>query len=311
MTKRLDYVDIARGLAILYIIECHVCDYHVAWIDSWSMPIFFIIMGLFFKPTKTWKEMVIKKARTILLPFFLLSIPSYIQYIIQLGPIGLFYRVVDPFNCCHGVGWFLICMFWCYLIYYTIHRMVKGKMYIKLTVCLIISLVFFYISTWRPDILSGHRLVLPYFMSTSLTCISFISVGELLKKQLLRNRIETYKLLVYSVIMGGVIVNIFGCKGGAMIVNDYYGQPYVLWFANSILGSIAILEICKYLPIFIAFFGKHSLLMLMVHPYVKRIIFLFCTPSILTFIIVVAITTLLVFALAKYLPITEGKLRNT
>lgn len=106
-------------------------------------------------------------------------------------------------------------------------------------------------------------------------------------------------------------MNTFGCKDGAMIVNDYYGQPYVLWFANSILGSIAILEICKYLPIFIAFFGKHSLLMLMVHPYVKRIIFLFCTPSILTFIIVVAITTLLVFALAKYLPITEGKLRNT
>lgn len=117
MTKRLDYVDIARGLAILYTIECHVCDYHVAWIDSWAMPIFFIIMGLFFKPTKTWKEMVVKKARTILLPFFLLSIPSYIQYVIQLGPIGLFYSVADPFNCCHGVGWFLICMFWCYLIY--------------------------------------------------------------------------------------------------------------------------------------------------------------------------------------------------
>ena len=81
--------------------------------------------------------------------------------------------------------------------------MVKGKMYIKFTVCLIISLLFFYISTWRPDILSGHRLVLPYFMSTSLTCISFISVGELLKKYLLRNRIETYKLLVSSVIIGG------------------------------------------------------------------------------------------------------------
>lgn len=184
-------------------------------------------------------------------------------------------------------------------------------MYIKLTVCLIISLLFFYTSTWRPDILRGHRLVLPYFISTSLICISFVSVGEFLKKQLLRNRMETYKLLVASVIMGGGIVNTFGCKDGAMIVNDYYGQPYVLWFANSILGSIAILEICKYLPIFIAFFGKHSLLMLMVHPYVKRIIFLFCTPSILTFIIVVAITTLLVFALAKYLPITEGKLRNT
>ncbi len=97
---------------------------------------------------------------------------------------------------------------------------------------------------------------------------------------------------------------------GAMIVNDYYGQPYILWFTNSILGSIAILEICKYLPIFMAFLGKHSLLM--VHPYVKKIFFQFCAPSILTFLIIVAITTLLVFALAKYLlPITEGKLRNS
>lgn len=59
--RRFNFSDIARGLAILYIIQCHVCNYHLAWIDSWAMPVFFVIMGMFFKPTLTWKEMIVKK----------------------------------------------------------------------------------------------------------------------------------------------------------------------------------------------------------------------------------------------------------
>lgn len=102
---------------------------------------------------------------------------------------------------------------------------------------------------------------------------------------------------------------LFGCKGGAMIVNDYYGQPYILWIANSVLGSMAILEISKYLPSFMSFFGRHSLLMLMVHPYVKRILLIQLEPSIITYVVIVIITTMLVYALAKYLPITEGKVK--
>lgn len=102
---------------------------------------------------------------------------------------------------------------------------------------------------------------------------------------------------------------LFGCKGGAMIVNDYYGQSYILWIVNSILGSMVILEISKYLPSFMSFFGKHSLLMLMVHPYVKRILLIQLEPSIITYVAIVAITILLVFALAKYLPIAEGKIK--
>lgn len=45
--RRFNFSDIARGLAILYIIQCHVCNYHLAWIDSWAMPVFFVIMGIF------------------------------------------------------------------------------------------------------------------------------------------------------------------------------------------------------------------------------------------------------------------------
>ena len=307
--KRFDFTDIARGLAILYIIQCHVCDYHIAWIDSWAMPVFFVIMGIFFKPTSTWREMIVKKAKTILLPFLLLSIPSFIQYAIQLSFTDFLKRIVDPFNCMHGVGWFLVCMFWCYLIYYAIHRVVKGKMYMKLILSLLVSILFYYLSTWRPEILGGHRLVFPLFISTSFTCMSLIAIGELLRDYLLRNAALSCNMLIISVLLGGGIILLFGCKGGAMIVNDYYGQPYILWIVNSILGSMAILEISKYLPSFMSFFGRHSLLMLMVHPYVKRILLIQLELSIITYVAIVIITTILVYALAKYLPITEGKIK--
>lgn len=149
-----------------------------------------------------------------------------------------------------------------------------------------------------------------FFLSTSFTCMALISIGELLKKYLLLDKRYSYKMLIISILFGVSCILIWGCKGGAMIVNDYYGQSYFIWLANSILGSISILEICKYLPSFMTFFGKHSLLMLMVHPYVKRILLLFSDLTVISLIIIIAITSFLVYILAKYLPITEGKLKN-
>lgn len=306
--KRFNFTDIARGLAILYIIQSHVCNYHVAWIDSWALPVFFVIMGIFFKPTKTWRDMLVKKTRTILLPFLILSIPSFIQYFVSLPLKDFIKRIIDPFNCMHRVGWFLVCIFWCYLIYYGIHRVSKGRMLVKLSISLFISIFFYYLSTVRLEVVGGHRLVLPFFMSTAFTCIALVSVGDLLKNYLLLDREKSRKTLFFSAMLGIVCTFLSTYKGGEMITNYYYEQSYILWFANSVLGCIAILEISKYLPSFMTFFGKHSLLMLMVHPYVMRIVLLFFKPTMISLIIIISVTSLLVYILARFLPITEGKL---
>lgn len=42
---RYDNIDVARGLAMLVIIQWHVVGMHTTWTDGWVMPIFFIIMG--------------------------------------------------------------------------------------------------------------------------------------------------------------------------------------------------------------------------------------------------------------------------
>ena len=67
---RVAFADIARGIGVVYFMWCHTTDIHNAWIDTWAMPVFFVVMGLFFKPTPSLKE---KKVNTILVPFFLLQ----------------------------------------------------------------------------------------------------------------------------------------------------------------------------------------------------------------------------------------------
>lgn len=203
MKERIIFPDIARGIAILVVIMWHTIDYHNAWVDSWALPVFFVIMGMFFRPTATWGEMITKKARAILLPFLILSIPSFIQYALQLPIKDFVSRLLDPFNCMHGVGWFLICMFWCYLIYYGIHRLTKGNLKYKFIISLLLSASFFYISTLRPSVLSGHRLVLPLFISTSFTCTILICFGEILRDMLQKERFKNRFVLPASVAMGG------------------------------------------------------------------------------------------------------------
>lgn len=57
------------------------------------------------------------------------------------------------------------------------------------------------------------------------------------------------------------------------------------------------------------FLGKYSLLMLMVHLYIKCILLIQLEPLIITYDVIVVITTFLVFTFAKYLPITEEKIK--
>ena len=76
-------------------------------------------------------------------------------------------------------------------------------MYMKLILSLLVSILFYYLSTWRPEILGGYRLVFPLFISTSFTCMSLIAIGELLRDYLLRNAALSRNMLIISALLGG------------------------------------------------------------------------------------------------------------
>ena len=75
---RLDYIDIARGLAMLFVVWWHTMNSHTAWSDGWVMPLFFIIMGVFYRQQESLKVLLVKKVNTLLLPLIVCSVPAVI-----------------------------------------------------------------------------------------------------------------------------------------------------------------------------------------------------------------------------------------
>ena len=191
-------IDIARGLAVIYFMWCHAVNIHVAWVDTWAMPVFFLVMGIFFKPTTTWREMIVKKVNTIIIPFLLLSVPSFVQYAITMPSREFVMKIINPFECVHGVGWFLVCIFWCYIVYYGILRIVNYNRVWAAIICILLSIVSFYASTQR---IMGYRIMLPMFLSTTFTVLPFIIAGDVLKDWIKKLRLWWEDAIIASVFL--------------------------------------------------------------------------------------------------------------
>lgn len=73
--KRLEYIDIARGIAIISIILGHLGLRSINKIVfTFHVPIFFLITGYFLNTRCSLKEFVKNKARTLLIPYFITSL---------------------------------------------------------------------------------------------------------------------------------------------------------------------------------------------------------------------------------------------
>lgn len=184
-------IDIARGLAIMVVIFWHIVGIHSPWTDGWVMPVFFVIMGIFYRHVPSFKMLLKKKSRTILVPHLIGSIPAFAVLLCNTGYYNTIKAVLNPYSCINPVSWFLVCMFFCYLVYWGINQIAGDKTYVRIILSFAISILGFYTSQIN---FLGVRLVLPFFISTSFTVMAFIEIGHLLNPYLFpkRSNIEAF-----------------------------------------------------------------------------------------------------------------------
>ena len=73
--KRLDYIDIARGIAIISIILCHLkSDSLNRVLLPFNVPMFFLISGYFLSARTDMKTFLKRKAQTLLVPYYVTSL---------------------------------------------------------------------------------------------------------------------------------------------------------------------------------------------------------------------------------------------
>ncbi len=136
--KRYDFIDIAKGLGMILVIWGHIILHGPLnnFIYSFHMPLFFFISGMLFAPQKyaNVKEFVKRKIKTLLIPYFLLSILTYIWWVLVENRISnssnnIIFSFIQIFIAqgsssymLHNIPmWFVSCLFFVEILYIYIY----------------------------------------------------------------------------------------------------------------------------------------------------------------------------------------------
>ncbi|CAM3643417.1 acyltransferase family protein [Cohnella lubricantis] len=192
--KRLEWADIAKGIAIILVLVAHTpleYDPIGIFINSFHMALFFAISGFFYRTDAhpSFAAFLAKKARTLLIPYVSFATVSFLYFLLRyhFGDsayyadlsvmrqfFGIFYsagiREWMDFNL---PLWFLTCLFSVEVIYYWIARLAGSRVLILYTL-LTCSLLGYLDSVVNP-------YKLPWSLDVAMTAVVFFGLGHLFK----------------------------------------------------------------------------------------------------------------------------------
>lgn len=211
--NRLDYISIIRILCIITVIFFH-CYGMMFW-DSFfpattekykdlywnvnqyfliniAMPMFVFISGYLFKfllgigKYPTWGNLLYKKGLRIILPYFV---------------FGVFFMIATNdwstktlFKGVYWHLWFLPMLFWCFIIGYLVHRLIKDKGILYKSVVLLVLYTGTLFPIFLPNIFGSH-----YISKWLFWFYGGMFINE--HKQIIYAKIKQYKLYLLFVLL--------------------------------------------------------------------------------------------------------------
>lgn len=272
--KRLDYIDSAKGIGILFVLIGHLCSLKFGlgqYLYSFHMPLFFIISGFLLFYNDSWRDMsgkdiFIKKMKSLFYPYVVFSILALI-YIYFAKNAG-FIDGIRAFISLDGIGalWFLPSLLIAELVFIYIMKYLDKFHLICLFIILVLTTL---ISMWGADLsyftLTGVNKYLGLsIINRSLIACIFIAIGYYLSS--FKSRINKNKLIMIAVVC--FIINL--CLFRYNLANLHYsaiGNP-ILYYVNALTGSFAyigIAELCFAKVKLLIFYGKNSLILFVTH----------------------------------------------
>ena len=293
MEKRVKFIDISRGFAILFIVLGHTivhsehCGILYKFIYSFNVILFFIISGYLFKikNNENFWEFFKKKFLRIMIPYFIWELLFLIPYFLfaddinsSLGNNGSFSIKQIILNIVIGNGnnsalkqntslWFLPALFTMEIAYYFI---IKGlEKYNNKKYDIILLIILFFIGVCSSYLKSN----LIWGLKTVLNIGVFFYIGFLLKKYNIFNNksfIMNWYSLFFLVLLGIVGVYFNDIVGYI----DYIYGNYFLMFISGLCISLLIMIISYKIEKsnILEYIGKNTMAILVFH---KLIIVIF------------------------------------
>lgn len=310
--KRIKYIDIARGIAIILMIAGHVCSN--GWkrniIFSFHMPLFIIVSGVFFKESESLKDTIIKLLKNLILPYSLAIIITQIAKSVinnqQLEIWDLIKQIIFAYSNkktffldIQGVGvlWFIPFLAISKIVFFMINKLSKEDNLLKGILCMVCTFIGIY--------LSKKKIYLPWSFDVALASIIFFYVGYMLKKyNLIENILSNYKIMISIILLYCI-----GIKFGFIELAMRSYPNGLIAYMTAICGTLIVFEIAKIIEKLLndttkvlSWFGRNSMYILCLHHF-ERVIIRYeeigITEKYLIFIMKMLIVTFLTFILVQ------------
>ncbi len=309
--KRIEWLDIMKGFAILLVVYGHILQNEKAvdLIYMIHLPIFMFVSGLLYKQEK-FKNNVIKKSKSILIPYFFFSICCLIYFYVvenkfrsvQLTPLQSVLGIMFGYYDYLGFNvhlWYLPFFFMTIVLYNAIGNITN----IKIARCLFILLGIIYLF-YQPNnmFFSLNRFDLMMFFGLG-NCFSDI----VLKKQYVEKKKSISFIFIFLI-----------CSGICVYLKNFY---YIV-ACFGILISVILSKAIEKKEVLLKKMGEISLVILCVHGPIYRVLikifsiianqnmglirtnFIYCSIIVLVTLIICDIIYLVI---EKIFPILVGK----
>jgi polysaccharide biosynthesis protein PslL len=289
MAKRIEYIDIARGIGILLVVMGHndfaaVSPFMYKVIYSFHMPLFFFLSGYFFNATIGFWGFFKKRFHTIMKPYFFTIFLIYF-FSISFGKVGFQTAITRIIKSMYGTGhyldwvqlWFLPHLFVVSLyafVFYRVMANINSRLVRWLLLLLTLVLASLLLKTFYPFQLSAlgkdyELFGLPYSLDLVLLSGFFFIFGSesrhITSESLFSN---VFFLIVTAASM--IALNLLFPQ--RIDFNTRVYDSFVINTVEAITGILFVFALSKqierWLPWLASFFkycGKISLILLLFH----------------------------------------------
>ncbi|MBP3635030.1 MAG: acyltransferase [Bacilli bacterium] len=294
MKKRINFIDIARAFAMIFIVLGHTlvhsehCRLIFKFLYSFHVVLFFILSGYTFKlKNESFLSFIKNKFIRIMIPYFVWAVLFLIPYMILGSKVGDTIGTTSSFdlskqllNVLYGNGnmsalkqnsalWFLPALFTMEVVYYLIIRLVNK--YKKITFPVLISSISinYIVNAFLP-------IILPWGINTALTLGTFFYLGYLFKNyKVFENNSKLFnKYYIIIILIIGVLACFFN-KSNVSCIEYEYG-----YFTLALISGLCLSIVFIYIAYLInknkvlEYIGRNTMGILIFH---KLIILIFQT----------------------------------
>ena len=294
--KRLDYLDMAKGIGIFFVALGHMEDISTGtrvWISSFHMPLFFIISGILMavkdEPSRDWNESVKKRFRGIIVPYLWFSL-SY--FIIDIGNLNIVHNIdlrtfiVDTIDSVTFYGmsvlWFLPALFLASIGFLYLKKKFPDKYVIPMIFAIAaisyaikLQLAKVY-AAYSGSIVITSLINIVYIFLRAAVALSFVGSGYYVKHFFDRMVKQGAKITSFASSRTGTLaigimmlaVNMaLAAQNGCADLRNIILNNVIIYYLAAFLGCFGIILICRAVPAvsLITYFGRNSIIVMACH----------------------------------------------